>query len=310
MFSNRVNFDFTYYHKKTKDALINVPIAPSSAASTLTRLQNIGSVLNHGVEAQINAQLIDRRALSWSVTLSGSHNSNKVLDLGIDPVTGNDRFIGTGTTRQRVGYPLNGQWYRPYTYADDNGDGVIQVSEVHVSPDTGFVFQGYSFPRDLVSVQSTFGFFNGKLRINSLLDYKGGYFLADNTNGFICNQQPQACRENQDPSAPLWQQARNVAQNNGTTVNGTNFKSAMGYSMPGRFWKFRELSAIVTMPNSLASKIRARDASLQFGARNLGWWGPYTGVDPESNQTTGDVQFDFIQASPPTYFTLRLNLHY
>jgi len=310
MFSNKVNLDFTYYHKKTKDALINVPIAPSSAASQLTRLQNIGSVLNKGVEAQINASIIDRRSLTWNVTLSGSHNTNKVLDLGIDPLTGNPRSIGTGTTRQKVGYPLNGQWYRPYTYNDDNGDGVIQVSEVHVSPDTGFVFRGYSFPRDLFSAQSTFGFFGDKLRINTLFDYKGGYVLTDNTNGFICNQAPQACRENQDPSAPLWQQARNVAQNNGTTVNGTNFKTAQGYAVSGQFWKFRELSAIISLPNSWAAKIRSRDASLQLGARNLWWWGPYTGVDPESNQTVNDVQFDFIQASPPTYFTARLNLHY
>jgi len=59
-----------------------------------------------------------------------------------------------------------------------------------------------------------------------------------------------------------------------------------------------------------SQRARARDASVQFGARNLGWWGKYTGVDPESNQTTGDVQADFIQASPPTYFTLRVNLHY
>jgi hypothetical protein len=142
------------------------------------------------------------------------------------------------------------------------------------------------------------------------MDYKGGYYIVDNTNGFICNQAPQACRENQDPSTPLWMQARNVAQNNGTTVNGTNFKTGMGYSVPGRFWKLREVSAVVTLPNTLASRIRARDASIQIGARNLGWWGPYTGVDPETNQTTGDVQLDFIQASPPTYFTFRLNLHY
>ena len=33
-----------------------------------------------------------------------------------------------------------------------------------------------------------------------------------------------------------------VAQNNGTTVNGTNFKTAKGYAVSGQFWKFRELA--------------------------------------------------------------------
>jgi len=47
-----------------------------------------------------------------------------------------------------------------------------------------------------------------------------------------------------------------------------------------------------------------------FAARNLHIWTKYTGTDPESNYATGDVQTDFETAAPPSYFTVRLNLHF
>ena len=49
---------------------------------------------------------------------------------------------------------------------------------------------------------------------------------------------------------------------------------------------------------------------MTFGARNLHVWSNYSGVDPESNYGMGDLQNDFMTAAPPTYYTLRLNLHY
>ena len=50
--------------------------------------------------------------------------------------------------------------------------------------------------------------------------------------------------------------------------------------------------------------------SLTFSARNLHLWTSYTGTDPESNFSTGDVQNDFATTAPPRYYIVRLNLHY
>jgi hypothetical protein len=47
-----------------------------------------------------------------------------------------------------------------------------------------------------------------------------------------------------------------------------------------------------------------------FSARNLHTWTKYTGIDPESNYSTGDVQTDFSTTAPRTYFLVRANLHY
>jgi hypothetical protein len=307
-YHNRLNLEATYFSKQTRDALIQVPLAPSTTSPTLNPFRNIGSTKNAGIEGQLTAQVVNLKRFGWDLTLTGSHLANKVVDLGIDPLTNKPRVIGTGQTRQVVGKPISGQWFHPYTWADDNNDHVIQVGEVHV--DSSFQYFGYSFPRDLFAVSSGFSFLNNMVRVSAQFDYKGGYGLFDTSNEFNCNQAPFACRENQDASTPLWMQARNVAQNYGSVIGTQTFKSQQGYLVNGEYWKFRELAVVLTAPKSVASRLRASDASLQLAARNLHWWGPYTGVDPESNQNTGDVQFDFLQASPPTYFTMRLNLHY
>ena len=138
-------------------------------------------------------QLVDLPRFGWDLQLNASHNSNKWLELGIDPTTGKERIIGAGlTTEQRQGYPLNAQWYKNYTWADKNGDHVIQQSEVTV--DTARFNTGYSVPRDIVSIQTGFDLLRRNLRISASFDYRGGGNTPDGTNGFDCTSLPQGCQ--------------------------------------------------------------------------------------------------------------------
>ncbi len=148
--NNRVHFDYTYYNKKTHDALVSQPIAASSGASTLSVVKNLGSVANSGHELSVNTTLLDRRALGWDVTVAASHNSNQIIDIGKDAAGKALPTIGTGTTRDSIGASINGFFTRPYTYADNNHDGIITPDEVTVSPN--FEYVGYSVPRDIFSI--------------------------------------------------------------------------------------------------------------------------------------------------------------
>ena len=118
LFNNRVGFDFTYYSKYSRDALIARIIPPTVGTNATTRLENLGAVKNAGFEALINLTLVDRKAFGWNATINGSTNANKLVDLGGVPPQ-----IGT-TIRQVAGYPLNGYWgrqLRSFTDADGNG---------------------------------------------------------------------------------------------------------------------------------------------------------------------------------------------
>jgi len=299
--SNRVNIELTYYSKSTKDALFDLPIAPSAAASATTIRENLASVKNGGVEASITTTLIDRRALGWDMTLSASHNKNKVLSLGSD-ASGKPVLVnGTGSTCDSLGFPVHGYYYRTYTYADDNNDGIIVPGEVHVS--STFQYVGNSVPGDIVAISNGFDLFNRSLRVQGSFDYKGGYMISNGTYSFQCSNNP-ACPGLSNPNASLEDQAAAIA------LTATNPTTSYGYLQNGQFWRFRELSATWNLPNRFASRIRAASTSLTFGARNLKVWTKYKGADPEENYGTGDVQSTFASSAPRRYYTVRLNLHY
>ena len=300
---NRMHFGFTYYKKKTHDALINQLIAASSGASDLSVLTNLASVENSGIEVDLNSTILDRREIGWDVTIAASHNSNKVLSLGLDPSGNPNATIGTGGSRDSVGLPVHAAFARPYSYSDANGDGIITPDEVTVSPDYAYI--GYQVPRDIISITNGVDLFNRKLRITILTDNKGGGLIYNSTNRFY-SANFSSWYSNSVASTPLWDQARGVA--NSAAKNPT--PSNMGFYEPDHYWKLREVSAAWTLPQRASRYIRARDAQLVFSARNLHTWTHYTGPDPEENYGTGDTQNDFSTIAPPTYFMVRLNLHY
>ncbi|OYV74176.1 MAG: hypothetical protein B7Z72_00770, partial [Gemmatimonadetes bacterium 21-71-4] len=300
---DRAHVSFTYYSKQTHDALISQQIASSSGASALSVLKNLASVQNSGLELEINTTLLNLRRVEWDVTVAASHNSNKIVSLGKDPTGKANATIGTGLYRDSVGLPVNAVFARPYTYSDLNHDGIITPNEVTVSPN--YAYAGYSAPRDIFSVTNGLDLFNHMLRITVLTDYKGGYDLYNNTNAFY-SANFSSWYSNNVKSTPLWDQARGVA--NSAAKNPT--PSNAGFVENGQFWKLREVSAALTLPHAVAGRIRASDAQLVFSARNLHTWTNYSGPDPEANYSTGDIQQDFSDIAPPTYFIVRLNLHY
>lgn len=305
LFSNRIGLEFTFYNKKTQDALIAQPIAASAAASALTVVRNLGSVQNHGIEVQLNTRLVDTRLIAWDLTVGGSHNTNKIVSLGRDVNGKPNPTIGTGAYRDSLGLPANGAFARAFTYTDANGDGVITPDEVAVS--NTYSYLGYSSPRDIVSVQNGFDLFDRRVHVQALLDYRGGSVLYNQSTSFYCLN-TKTCADENIKSTSLYNQARLIAYSYGDPKTGV--KTAAGYFDNGQFWKFRELSVSVTLPNAFARSLRATDATILLAGRNLHTWTKYTGVDPEANYGVGDVQTDFSTTAPRTYYIARVNLHY
>ncbi|MCX5766805.1 MAG: SusC/RagA family TonB-linked outer membrane protein [Gemmatimonadetes bacterium] len=297
-----VNFEMTYYAKKTKDALISAIVAPSAGAASSVR-RNLGSVTNEGLEGSINAQLVDRRALGIDVTLSASMNSNKLVSLGGTPPQ-----IGT-TTRAVEGSPLFGLWAKHITgWNDKNKDGILtynadpNLNEVFV--DTAVTLRAYSAPRKTVTLNTGIEVLDRRLRFTALLDYRGGNQYYNNTERIRCVSR-QNCNGLMNPGASFEEQAMVVATRNDPSA------TLDGFYQPGAFLKLREVSAVYTLPDKLARSMRARSATVMLSARNAAKWTNYRGVDPENDYTAtagGDNPSDFQSFGAPTYYILRFNL--
>ncbi len=301
LFGDRVNFEVTYYRKTSEDALINQTIAPSAGTTRNNIRRNLGSIRNWGYEGLVTTQLLSRRNFAWDLTISGSHNSNKLLTLGTDASGKPVPPIIGATIRQVPGYPVNGWWLRKFTYSDANGDGLLAASEVTV--DTAFTFHGYSQPRLEVSITNGIDLLNRSVRIQALVDHKSGYRISNTEQSFLC-QQSVGCKGVSSVDASLWEQARAVAN---------RFKPVLtpvGYIEKPDFWRIREVSVIYQLSNRIAELARATGGNITVAARNLAVFTDYTGADPEANYGQSDTQNTLLTAGPPFYLNMRINLRY
>jgi len=69
LLNDRVGLELTYYHKKTKDAIISLT-TPTTTGFPTGVFRNVGSVRNQGFEAVLNIRPVQTPAVSWDITLS------------------------------------------------------------------------------------------------------------------------------------------------------------------------------------------------------------------------------------------------
>ena len=105
--NNRIQLSVDWYTKTTTDLLYDVPVPSVFGTTTVT--DNLGSVLNHGLEIELNTANISNRDFSWSTSFNMSYNRNKVLQLGSNTTVGD--YVITRSNMQmnqilRIGYPM------------------------------------------------------------------------------------------------------------------------------------------------------------------------------------------------------------
>jgi hypothetical protein len=286
---SRLNLQFTYYNKKTTDALVN-RVLPGSLGAVVSRIENVGVVTNKGVEVSFNGRLVDLSNVAFDLSVEASRNINKLVDLGgLPPITG----FGY---QNRVGYPLFGLWWpRMTSYNDANKNGIIEPTEVTVSTDPQF--GGSSVPTRTLSFTPTITLYK-RLTFSGLLDRRAGFVNLNANEWFQCVP-TQNCRAINDPTAPLLDQARAIAGGYGIGA----------YLEDASFWKLRELSMSYTIPERYLGRANVRSASLRLTARNLGIWSDFKSWDPEiATQGNDAAVYNFVQLSPPRIYTLRMTL--
>ena len=147
------------------------------------------------------------------------------------------------------------------------------------------------------------------MQLSSLLDYRGGAKYLDENAYFRCALY-QNCREANDPSAPLADQARNVWRG----VSGNYF-----FIYDGDYVRWRELSLTLTAPDRVARSMGFRSVSLTLTGRNLGLWTKTDGIDPERQYMDNQVQpgynasaiyesYGVVTAPITRYWIARVNL--
>lgn len=300
LFGGRLGLDFTYFNKRSKDALVERRLAPSLGLAA-TRFENLGEIKNAGTELAVRFTAVDLESFGFNLFSTVTTLSNEVVNIGEGV---EDIVFNRGLQRHQEGSPA-GSFFQPeITWNDADGNGLLTDDEVTIG--TEDVFIGPALPTWQTSVGGDVRIWDW-LNISTLFEARGGNFQGNDSEAFRCGfRSTRGCSAVANPNATLDEQARYIADR--------FLGSAGGFVESADFLKWRELSVTLKAPAGLAeSTPQLQGLSLTIAGRNLATWTDYSGLDPETVEGGGSVNFnqsEFNTQPPVRQIMLRLNYNF
>ncbi len=259
----RVGLDVSYYNKTTRDALISVPVPPSSGFN-VSQLTNLGEISNTGIDLLLTAIPVQRKSLMVDATLSLATNRNQLVSFGGGP--GPFIFPNNAPQRHQEGYPLGAFWAQRARYLSDGT--LLKINGRPVLDSAASEYMGPSVPTRELSLSVGVMLF-GRLRFYGLADYKGGHYQFN----------AQDLRRDRDTVS--WETANPTADPDEVLVRQSVLQTSL-HIQPADFVKLRDLSISYDLPARLLYGV-ARGVTLTLAGHNLKIWTKYGGADPELN---------------------------
>jgi len=291
---DRLGVNFTFYNKDTRDALIAVAVPPSTGFLG-SRTENIGLINNRGIELQMDAALLQMPRLRWDMGFNLTTNRNRIVDLGEVPPT------ASGNTRNVEGYPVGSRWFPTVVSAEWQGDpfsgkainAMCKKADGSIGPCAAsgtedVIYQGRSNdPKWWGGVSSTVTLFNN-LQLYGNVAFMGGHLRTSCPLGCshpvmkgtdAINGDPQ---NGVHPDPVVWFYSRST----NSAFSGGNAPALQTHK--AGFVRVRDLSATYTLPSSLAQRVGASRASVNFAANNL--WFLWQETERHFGQIVGDPE--------------------
>ncbi|WP_298238973.1 TonB-dependent receptor [uncultured Algibacter sp.] len=317
LFNDKINLTIDAYKKTTDDMLLDRPL--SSQTGYFSRIENIGSLENIGMDLSLSTYNITTSKFSWKTDITVSHNKNEVTSLGIDgsiiPVTVG-RAIIQDIGRIEAGQPIGSIYGFEF-------DGVYQLDDFvngesgELKPDVVTGLQDVINPgslkfKDQLTVDTDGdgipdagdGVINDDDKTyigNSNPDFFGGinntfkfgnfdfnFFLEWQYGNEIFNQS----RYNTE-GQNLWNVRQDFYNNRWTPDNPTNEyptiirnNSTSNYTSSyfvedGSYIRLANATLGYNLPTKVLNKIGFQSARLYVTGTNLKVWTKYTGYDPD-----------------------------
>ena len=280
---DRLSLDFTWFSKRTKDAILQQPTAPSGGFPG-NQAVNIGEVKNHGLELQATLQALTGRTVGWDLNLNLGTNRDEVVSLG------SLAFAGSTNIRSTVGYPINGYWGKRVVSADrdpvtnavsnilcDGGAGNAPTA-CGSAPE---VFLGTQTPKFTGALSSTVTLWS-RLTLYGLVDWKRGHKNYDANSQIRCGTFAELCDAFYNP------------QNYDTiflaSISSTVPRASIiaPFVEDASFFRLSEVSASYQLPSRWLGPLGVSAARFSLAARNLHTWTDYRGIDPDSRAGVTD----------------------
>ena len=315
---DRINLTVDYYHKATKDLLLNAPVPSQTGYNR--RWLNIGQINNYGLEFQLTTFNIDNGDFSWSTDFNISFNRNKVIGLGDAEFIPVQTGGGWQSTAGRVilnepigtmfGYEFEGIWQiDDFTWDNDSDPSIPHEDRTYVLKEEFPVNQSITPPQpgdkryaDLdgdgfitdedrkVIGQSNpvhIGGFNNNFRYKN---FDLSVFFQWSYGNDVYNSTLVRLHAARQPGMNILE---DYYENRWTPENPSNEYPRYGAVSPNivstyfvedaSFLRLKNVSLGYTVPKSIINKLGIQSLQLSLIGSNLLTWTNYSGWDPEVN---------------------------
>ncbi|MCH8991097.1 MAG: SusC/RagA family TonB-linked outer membrane protein, partial [Acidobacteria bacterium] len=297
---NRISGTFEYYVKNTSDLLLEVAVPQPAVQST--RFDNVGKVRNRGLEASLDALLINRSNLTLEAGLVFARERNEVTDLGLETEAS---FINTGglsgrgqsaETSQRLmpGFAVgtffgpefvgvNGAGQQLFNDYDANGNIVGQITAASLGPEDRVPI-GDANPDFNLGLRSQMTW--GRLDARFLVRAKQGQDVLNNTALVFATK--SAVTQGNNFLASALDDATSVKE---PAIFSSRFIE------DGSFIRLENITVGYTfdLPRSIGS---GRTARVYISADNLFLITGYSGYDPEVHSASGPGRIRVVSVWP------------
>ncbi|AWO02173.1 SusC/RagA family TonB-linked outer membrane protein [Chitinophaga alhagiae] len=315
-----LNVTVDYFRKNTTNLLYNMPIQGTSGFTSIT--SNIGSMLNHGLEASVSTNF-NFGELNWKSDFNISFIKNRVTSL-----IGNNDVLSIGDNRAlQVGYDIGSIWVYRMTgifqddkevpeplqkigvragdvrYEDVNGDGNIDINDRQIVGSSNPAFYG--------GWNNTFRYKNFDLSV--FLNYTYGQEVYATSRITIERLGQNAVNFVKRVAENRW-----TGPGTSNTVpraiynHAYNLYNSSRWMEDGSFLRLRTVSLGYELPASWLSRARIRRLRVYLQADNLWLLTNYSGLDPEvsSDMDPRYMGQDNLVLPQPRSFNLGINLNF
>jgi TonB-dependent starch-binding outer membrane protein SusC len=289
LLNGRVAFDFTYFDKRTKDALVSVPSAPSSGFTSAI-LQNVGQISNVGTELTVSVLPVETRTVVWESRLSGATLRNRLDHWGgvRDAPIYTGFNLANGGLRITPGMPLP-QFFGTVPSRDPATGELLRNPNGTLIVNRDTVYFGGSLPTRTLSWDNNVRILRN-LRVGAQLDHQGGHHqinLTRRTRAFDGVSRESILVPDASAQDTLdWQILRSGA--------------FAQFIERADFVKLRSISASYAVPARFTRQFGSDEIIVTVSGRNLKTWTDYQGTDPETNADASDFLLAETNAIPPT----------
>lgn len=179
----RVTGSVDYFNKTTTDLLFpSAPIQPAPPGSVVRWINLDGQIENKGIEATVNASIINKTGLTWDLGVNASFIKNNVTGLSAPIYTGGLHGQGvSGTLVQTIqnGLPINAFFTRHYA-------GLDKATGLAIYPNGDVpTYEGNPNPKTLLGISTSLTI--RKFSFNANMNGAFGHVIYNNTLNNVIN---------------------------------------------------------------------------------------------------------------------------